>query len=217
MQNVKIISLFLSSLIFMFCVSCGVSSSSSASSPTSAHSPSADDPTQNYFKFVTDSLNYSSYGDAYKGTEIYYKIYTSVSVLINEHDNIASSTSGATAKSKFDSLNYKLLNGAQYIIPPSKFNQTVEIRLIDETSYVKGIKIDGSLFALPTRYTGGKSFQFSSTDFPKVSDLDFNGTETSVGPWYVAAYAVSVLVNLSDSPPTSYSLPKYLGYVKVYY
>ena len=209
----------LSAALIMLCVSCGVSGGGGGggASPTSSHSPAADDPTQNYFNFQTEAAaNYAEYGNGYKGVAVYYKIYTSAANITNHYSTIAAETTGIGGKNKLDSLGYKLLNGADYIIPFSQTNQSVEIRLFDETAYTKGIKVDGTvLTSPPTRSVSNKTFQFSSTEYPRTGDGDFNGSETSTGPWYVAAYAVSVSQNVSLS--YEYSKPKYLSYIKIYY
>ena len=217
----------LSAALIMLCVSCGVSGGGGGggASPTSSHSPAADDPTQNYFSFQTEAAaNYAEYGNGYKGVAVYYKIYTSAANITNHYSTIAAETTGIGGKNKLesDSLGYKLLNGAEYIIPFSQTNQSVEIRLFDETAYTKGIKVDGTvLTSPPTRSVSGKTFQFSSTEYPRTGEGDFNGTETSTGPWYVAAYAVSVSQAISTTTKTTtvteYSKPKYLGYIKIYY
>jgi len=67
--------------VLVLCVSCGVSGGSSAASPSSSHFPSCDDPTQNYFSFTTEAAsNYAQ--NAFLGTAVYYKIYTSTSNII---------------------------------------------------------------------------------------------------------------------------------------
>lgn len=217
MHSIKsFVNIVLSVALIMLCVSCGVSSSSSASSPTSSHSPAADDPTQNYFSFTTDAAaNYAEYSNGYKGVGIYYKIYTSAANITNHYSTISAETTGIGGKNKLDSLGYQKLNGADYIIPSAQTNQNVEIRLFDETSYTKCIKINGADSVTPARYLPGKSFQFSSTEYPRNGEADLNGSETSTGPWYVAAYAVSVLQTTSLT--SEYSKPKYLGYTKIYY
>ncbi len=200
--------------VLVLCISCGVSGGSSASSPSSNHSPACDDPTQNYFSFTTEAAsNYAQ--NAFLGTAVYYKIYTSTSNIINHYNTIAAETTGAGGKSKLESYGYRLLNGADYIISASPASQTVDIRLFDETAYTKYIKINGTDSVAPARYLPGKSFQFSSTEYPRNGDGDLNGSETSTGPWYVAAYAVSVVT--SEALTTGYSKPKYLGYTKIYY
>ena len=211
----SLIQSILSVALVVLCVSCGVSSSTSAASPSSSHSPACDDPTQNYFSFTTDAAsNYAQ--NAFRGTAVYYKIYTSADTIISHYNTIAAETTGAGGKGKLDSYGYRLLNGADYIIPASSASQTIEIRLFDETAYTKYIKINGTDSVAPARYLPGKTFQFSSTEYPRTGDGDFNGSETSTGPWYVAAYAVSV-VRADSGTTNEYSKPKYLGYTKIYY
>ena len=216
----SLIQSILSVALVVLCVSCGVSGGSSAASPSSSHSPSCDDTTQNYFSFTTDAAsNYAE--NAFLGTAVYYKIYTSTSDIINHYNTIAAETTGAGGKSKLDSSGYQLLNGAEHIIEKSPASQTVEIRLFDETAYTKGIKINGTDSGIvPLRFLsslslGTRTFQFSSTVHPESNDGDFDGTVTSTGPWYVAAYAVSVVT--SNGSDREYSKPKYLGYTKIYY
>ncbi len=219
MHNTKcLIHSIFALFVLVLCVSCGVSGGSSASSPSSSHSPSCDDPTQNYFEFVTAGAeNTAQYSNGYKGVAIFYRIYTNASDITNFYNNsIASETSGDTARNKLVNAGYKNLNGAiDFIVPASSTNQTVDIRLFDETSYSKGIKVNGTVIAQPTRNVSNKTFQFSSTEYPRTSDGDFGGTETSTGPWYVGAYAVSVVQG--QSMLNEHSKPKYLGYIKIYY
>lgn len=210
MQNIKI--MFILFFAAVFCFSCGVSSSSSASAPSTAHSPSPDDPTQNYFGFTTDDAsNSASNGSHYKGTAILYKIYTSSSSPTSDYSSVEGA---ADAKTRLDALGYKFLNGASFVIPASSSNQSVEIRLFDETSYTKGIKINGSVTGIPTRHASG-NFQFSSTYYPSSSEGDFSGSATTTGPWYVAAYALPAIQE--DSLVYTYPSFKYLGVVKIYY
>ncbi len=218
MHNTKSLKHIIFALfVLVLCVSCGVSGGSSAASPTSNHSPATDDPTQNRFEFITAGAeNTAQYSNGYKGVAIYYRIYTNASDITNFYNNsIASVTSGETARNNLMNAGYRRLNGVDYIIPPSSTNQTVEIRLFDETSYTKGIKVDGTVIAQPTRNVSNKTFQFSSTEYPRRGDDDFGGTETSTGPWYVGAYAVSVVQG--QSMLNEHSKPKYLGYIKIYY
>ena len=143
MYNTKsLIHIIFVLFVLVLCVSCGVSSSSTASSPTSNHSPATDDPTQNYFSFQTDAAaNFAAYGSSgYMGVAIYYKIYTNASNIITHYNTINAESTGAGGKSKLESYGYQWLNGSQYVIPSSDKNQNVEIRLIDETAYSKELK-----------------------------------------------------------------------------
>ena len=218
--------IFLLATLIVLCVSCGVSGGGGGgSSPSSSHSPATDDPTQNYFSFNTEAAkNYADYGSGYKGITVYYKIYTSTSTLLSHYSIIAAETTGEGGKNKLESdqLRYQKLNsegknGADYVISSAQTNQSVEIRLFNETAYTRCIKIDGADSGTPARYLSGKSFQFSSTEYPRTGDGDFNGSETSTGPWYVAAYAVSVSQSELALSPDVFSKPKYLGYIKIYY
>lgn len=218
MHSIKsFVHIILSAALIVLCFSCGVSSSSSASSPTSSHSPAADDPTQNYFSFTTAAAeNYAQYNNGYKGVAIYYRIYTNASDCTSFYNNsIASVVSGDTARQNLTNAGYKALNGEDTVIASSSTNQNVEIRLFDETSYTKCIKVDGTNIKQPTRNVNGKTFQFSSTEYPRTGDGDFSGSETASGPWYVAAYALSVVQG--QSMLNEHSKPKYLGYTKIYY
>ena len=79
MHNTKsLIHIIFALFILVLCVSCGVSGGGGGgASPSSNHSPAADDPTQNYFSFNTEAAsNYNNYGTGYKGVRIYYKIFT---------------------------------------------------------------------------------------------------------------------------------------------
>ena len=112
-----------------------------------------------------------------------------------------------------ENLGYKLMNNSSILIPKGDYNRSVEIRLFDETTFTAGIIVGGIPGDLPRRNLYG-NFKFTNAYYPHSSENDFNGTETSVGPWYVAAFACTVL-----QPTLTYQLSplKYLGYVKIYY
>ena len=221
MHNTKsLVHIILALLVLVLCVSCGVSGGGGGgASPSSNHSPAADDPTQNYFSIdnTEAASNYSNYGSGYKGICIYYKIYTNASNIITHYNTINAESTGAGGVSKLEGFTYRKLNGTDYIIPSSSTNQNVVIRLFNETSYTSGIEVDGNSIATPKRYFSNKTFQFSSTEYPETGDGDFNGTQTTTGPWFVAAYAVSVSQSETSLIPDVFSKPKYLGYIKIYY
>lgn len=205
--------------IIMLCcllASCGESVSYSAAPPTNVTSPSPDDPTQNLFRFTTSDSENAVYGDNYKGTAIYYKIYTSESNLLSEQKSIvnAGKNNYETGISTMTSCGYQQMNGASFIIPKADYNRNVEIRLFDETTFSAGITAAGTKITDPTRNING-NFQFTNAYHPLSGDNDFRGgTQTSAGPWYVAAFACTVL-----QPTITYQLSPltYLGYVKIYY
>ncbi len=199
------------SLIFVLSA-CGVSgggggsSGSSGSSSGSVTSPNCDDPVNNLYRFTTlDSSYYNQpAGNIYRGTAIYYRIYSDRSTCISQASSVVAAGSGG--KNKLDNYNYKKLGGNDISVPPSSSNQNVTIRLFKETIYSEsGYK----------RANGSSNFQFNSTYYPGNDSIgDFEGTVTSDGPWYVAAFAFAVV---DSSGSVSYNEPRYLGMVKIYY
>ncbi len=219
-KNIKLSDIlsFLFSISLVFVLSaCGVSgggggggsssSGSGGSSSGSVTSPNCDDPANNLYRFTTlDSSYYNQpTGNVYRGTAVYYKIYSDRSACTSQASSIVAAGSGG--KNTLDGFGFKQLGGNEITVSPSSSNQNVTIRLFKETSYnATGHK----------RYNGSSDFQFTSTYYPgKAGDSngDFYGTPNSAGPWYVAAFAFAV-VNSNGS--NSYNEPRYLGMLKIY-
>jgi hypothetical protein len=120
---------------------------------------------------------------------------------------------------KMTSLGYKMLNGLERLIPAHDANRYVEIRQSDETSYTAAIVVSGNpndIPSIPTRFSYG-NFKFSNTYYPHQQlETDFEGTETSAGPWYVSAFACSIISENGVSSPQQGPL-KYLGCVRITY
>lgn len=205
---------FVISLFFLL-TACGVSgggggssSSSSSSSSGTVTSPSCDDPANNLYRFTTLDSNYYNQpsGSVYRGTAVYYKIYSDSSACTSQASSIVAAGSGG--KNTLDSYGYQKLSGSDITVAPASSNQNVTIRLFKETSYAaSGYK----------RANGSSDFQFSSTYYPGMAgdaNGDFTGTANNTGPWYVAAFAFAV-VNTGGAD--TFNEPRYLGMVKVYY
>lgn len=198
---------------FIFC-SCGIGGGGGGIAISSVSSPSTDDPAYNLFRFTTsDSINYNANPSCYKGTSIFYRIYTDTSVLAADSSEIiaATNSSVASGKAMLDAKGFQFLNDANPVIGASSSDRNVSIRLFNETSFSASISPDGGV---PTRVAGLGNFQFSSSKYPVNSDIDFSGTETTTGPWYVAAFAAAVF---QDGSNISYSSLSYLDYVRIYF
>ena len=194
-------------------VSCGESVSYSAAPPSDVISPSPDDPSQNLFRFNTaEDLNTT-------GTAVYYKIYTDESKLLQDQSTIMNQGTDSNYEpriTKMLGLNYKPINGVpDFLIPAVNASRFVEIRLSDETSFTADIVVAGTSMGTPSRFSYG-NFKFSNTYHPQTNETDFDGTETSAGPWFVAAFAFSIISENGVSTPQRGPLV-YIGYVRISY
>ena len=219
MRSIKIPSLiketFLFVFIIMLCflsVSCGESVSYSAAPPSDVISPFPADPSQNLFRFNTaEDLNTT-------GTSVYYRIYTDESKLLQDQSAIINAGTDSNYQQRINKmigLGYKLINGSERLIPATNANRFIEIRLSDETSFTAGIVVAGTSIGIPNRFSYGH-FKFSNAYYPHSGESDFDGTQTSAGPWYVAAFACSIISENGVSTPQQGPL-KYLGYVRISY
>ena len=219
MQRINMQSLikktFLLVFVIVLCIllgSCGESVSYSAAPPSNVISPSYADPSQNLFRFTTaEDLNTT-------GTVVYYKIYTDESKLHQDLTAIMSkgtdSNYGPRITWMTEQLKYKKMNGEDILIQATNSNRNVEIRLSDETSFTAAIVVAGTQTGIPERFNH-QNFNFSNTYYPQ-SETDFEGTQTSAGPWYVAAFAFSIISENGVSSPQQGPL-KYLGCVRISY
>lgn len=202
---------FITVLCFLS-VSCGESVSYSAAPPSDVISPSYADPSQNLFRFTTaEDLNTT-------GTSVYYRIYTDENKLLQDQSDIMNKGSDSNYQPRINrmtGLGYKLLNGQERLIPATNSNRFIEIRLSDETSFTATITVAGTSTGIPARFSYG-NFKFSNTYYPHSGETDFEGTETSSGPWYVAGFACSIISENGVSSPQQGPL-KYLGYVRISY
>lgn len=219
MQSIRVQSLikktFLTVFVIVLCflsVSCGESVSYSAAPPSDVISPTPADPSQNLFRFTTaEDLNTT-------GTSVYYRIYTDESKLLQDQSAIMNQGTDSNYQpriNKMNSLGYRLINGAERLIPATNANRFIEIRLSDETSFTAGIVVAGTATGIPSRFSYG-NFKFSNSYYPHTNETDFDGTQTSAGPWYVAAFACSVISENGVSAPQLGPL-RYLGYVRISY
>ena len=178
------------------------------------------DETFQVFQFTTaDSRNTdpSVVGQTvyFLGTDVYYKIYTDLSVLESHRSSITSSNAEYTENgiNKLNSLGFQKITSNPYsdpLIRKSSSNQTVKIRLFDTSVYKSNIDISGVDVGKPLRYDGS-SFNIRSGEI--LEGLDINGNPNSDSNYYVLMYAVSVsTVNLSQR---IYSSLCPLGYLQL--
>lgn len=213
----KLLCAFVLVLGVFVLLSCGTGGGGSAAvtAPSEVVSPSTDDPVNNLWRFKTScAQNISAYGENYKGTAVYYKIYTDQSTALQ--DAAAITALEANPKSAFDkmtSLNFALLNGVDVLVPKKTTDQNVEVRLCNESSYTADIKIDSNSIGAPKRASVSNGFAFTNIYSPKSTDSDFKGTESANGPWYVVGFACASVV---DESTLALSVsPKYLGILKI--
>lgn len=218
MQRINMQSLikktFLLVFVIVLCIllgSCGESVSYSAAPPSNVISPSYADPTQNLFRFTTaEDLNTT-------GTTVYYRIYTDINRLYQDQSDIMNKGNDSNYQPRINrmtALGYQKMNGSDILIQATNSNRNVEIRLSDETSFTAAIVVAGTQTDIPERFNH-QTFNFSNTYYPQ-SETDFEGTQTSAGPWYVAGFACSIISENGVSSPQQGPL-KYLGCVRISY
>ncbi len=149
------------------------------------------------------------------GTDVYYKIYTDLSVLESHKKSINSANAEYTENgiNKLNSLGFQKITSNPYsdpLIRKSASNQNVKIRLFDTSVYKSKIEVSGVDKGIPLRYDGS-SFNIQSGEI--LDGLDINGNPNSDSNYYVLMYAVSVsTVNLSQR---IYSSLCPLGYLQL--
>lgn len=240
--NSRFALLFLLGLICLTNLSCGLEVYILMPEPvaTVTKEPNIDntDTGEKYFEFVTNesSEEYAGLGDfKYRGTEVYYRIYSSSSILSTQVSTLESyasdSTKSANSYDKLISYGYKVLASSNYNDEPlikasaDSSNQRVYIRLTDyynQQEYSARITVDGnylgnsSSVTVPLRNgSDGYTFNFGrSGTYDKVpisGDSDVNYSSNDENTWYVAMFAVALG---RDSTFTSYhSNIQYLGAV----
>ena len=227
-----LISLITVCLIF-FNISCGLDTVYVIDSPSDrVHDTSADniDKFDAYFEFVTNEREYE--GINYLGTDVYYRIYGSSTVMASEIAAIDNASindeTGSKAVAQLESCKYVSLEAIGYydddvLIPTEGKNRHVYIRLEDSSPYEAAIKIDNNnLYGSETRVIPGRnipertSFTFYSNDpksIPKDGDPDVKYSGANNTDWYISMFAVGIA---KDATYTSlHSNVKYLGSVKI--
>lgn len=219
-MNKKLICFF-TSILFLLLFSCGLDVYYFVEPPfNSLEIFNPPDETFQVFQFTTaDSRNTdpSVVGQTvyFLGTDVYYKIYTDLSVLESHRSSIASSNAEYTENgiNKLNSLGFQKITSNPYsdpLIRKSSSNQTVKIRLFDTSVYKSNIDISGVDVGKPLRYDGS-SFNIRSGEI--LEGLDINGNPNSDSNYYVLMYVVSVsTVNLSQR---IYSSLCPLGYLQL--
>ncbi|MBR1638284.1 MAG: hypothetical protein IJ688_02745 [Treponema sp.] len=190
-----------------------------------------------YFEFFTNENFENTGGVSFKGTEVYYKIYSSSSVMTSEVETLQSlassdDTSSTAPTRLITSYGYKALRVQNSTESPlisfSGHSQLVYIRLsdyLDMDEYSAKILVDGeNIYDSDTRMIpvrniseqGTFNFGRSGTKdlVPKSTDDDVKYTSMSDGnKWYVAMFAVAVGMDYLYTP--HYSNILYLGAVTI--
>lgn len=195
----------------------------------------------NYFEFTTNENGEYPNNYQFLGTEIYYKIYSSLSTLKSETgvlDNYASDkekSAKAPDKLMFTTsqggYEYKRLKASNYqdspLIKPGKSYQKVYIRLTDFQSdplFESKITVDGKSLngddeiSKPIRCEDKLTFNFGrrgeKDKVPTSDDEDVNYSSTPTDNiWYVCLYAVAVARDVTYQ--NYYSNICYLGAVQI--
>lgn len=222
-------SLIFTGYLILFNTSCGLDTFYVINGPkTVRHSPvhSSSDYAENYFEFYIGEPNS---GIRFLGTDVYYKIYKSSSILetqVNDLITIANKDeSDAAATKMIESYKYQPLRARGYegddtlISPDTTGNTLVTIRLSDYTDqYLAQITIGNSPRGIPVRLRNTNlSFTFTNLtpdQQPKSGDNDVNESGTSSeNVWYVSMFALALGQDAKYSP--LYSNILYLGSVKI--
>lgn len=219
-MNKKVLCLF-TCILFLLFFSCGLEVYYFVEPPfNSVVISNPPDETFQVFSFTTaDSRNTdpSVVGNSvvFLGTDVYYKIYTDLSVLESQKSTINSLNTEYTENgiNKLNSLGFQKITSNPYsdpLIKKSTSNQTVEMRLFDIGTYKSKIEVNGVDIGKPLRFDG-ESFDIQPGEV--LEGLDINGNPTSDSNYYVLMYAVSVsTVNLSQR---IYSSLCPLGYLQL--
>ncbi len=228
-----LISLITVCLIF-FNISCGLDTVYVIDSPSDrVHDTSADniDKFDAYFEFVTNEKPYE--GINYLGTDVYYRIYGSSTVMASEiaaidNASINDETGSKAATMMIDTYKYVSLEAIGYygddvLIPATGSNRHVYIRLEDSSPYEAAIKIDNNnIYGSETRVIPGRNtpektaFTFYNREpntIPKDGDPDVKYSGANNTDWYVSLFAVGVAMDATYTK--LYSNVKYLGSVKI--
>lgn len=188
-----------------------------------------------YFEFETNEIDNADTPE-FVGTNIYYKIYNNYSTMISERNNLENiSNNGETSYDAPAQLiqryKYCLLNNKDPLIPSTKKNKNILVRLTDyqvedyheallkgEESQAARIMIDGEFYSLPVRVDGKSTFNFGRDGendvVPEDGDVDVRyKTTTEEGIWYVCLFAIGVGIDATFTP--TYSNILYLGTVAI--
>ena len=230
-----IFSSILTGCLILFNLSCGLDTFYVIDGPKNTiHQPdcSSIDYSENYFEFDTVDKDYDSI--KFLGTDVYYKIYSSSSVLQNQvNDLIAlanrSESTSAAAERLIQNYQYQPLRGAVHdgvsvLIPTDGSNDRVYIRLSNYSDIypaqitVNGQNIyDSATRVQPVRSLPSKpSFNFASLTpdlRPKSDDADVNGSGSGTSLWYISMFAVAIGQDTTYTPV--YSNILYLGSVQI--
>lgn len=231
----------------LFNISCGLDTFYVIDPPYSgSNKPSEDENSsgtslgyaERYFSFQTNEKNVS--GFTFSGTDVYYKIYKSSSVMKSELSNINSLTATSNASDKLiHTYKYQKLKAliknfenSSVLIPSENRNRTVVIRLTDYSSgsdFASKILVDGNnpynslVRVVPVRYQSNRTFNFGrngendvvpANDNEADGNLDVNMSGSSSDfRWYVAMFAVGVGVDTLFKE--IYSTPLFLGTILI--
>ncbi|MCI1210079.1 MAG: hypothetical protein LKF96_11615 [Treponema sp.] len=232
-------------LIFSCCLflltGCGLETYYVLEPPTVAsHVPTTDSVgEEKYFAFRTnDSYNNSLDDIKYKGTAVYYKIYTNLSTMNSHISAISalntSSNYSKAAKKMIETYGYQQLGTDDGTVHPlieasSGSGQNVIIRLTnyyedladDDAKYLNEpiITIADADFSVPKRYDNKYSFDFGrtgnydGTPSSDDTDVEYSSSFTTSDIWYVDMYAVAV--GLDTTYSKLYSLVLHLGSISI--
>ena len=195
----------------------------------------SDDPANRKFEFKTTDTDNDDHVPAgyFKGFEIYYRIYNTKTVLLNDISDISSyNTNYPTTVNNYlvTTKKYQRLNAVGHtgtlLIPRTGTNRTVIIRLValDALNPVD-MTIDGVSSGQPLRTRDGisDSSQMSTYDFDfDIEDLGSDDTDITYSTtwedplnknWYVQAFVFAY--GTDESYKSIYSEATSLGYVTI--
>lgn len=192
------------------------------------------------FEFYTnENSDYDGSGFEVSGTNVYYKIYSSLSTCASEYSSLntlvnSTSTKASSASSLINKFQKLKIDGSgtssDVTIPhtTSKRSQRVRIRLTtyleDQTDkeLIASVRIGDDNVGIPIRSIEESSklhfdFKRDSVNYrapiPVSGDADTNGSSSTDGYWYVTLYAFSVG---HDSTFTDYYSPiVHLGTLRI--
>lgn len=188
-----------------------------------------DEPSRRYFGFFcpyTSSSENSEFSLA--GTEIYYRIYSSLEDMNADISNISRSNAEYSENGyrRMVELNYQALwssTGDSPIVKKITSPRIIRVRLCTEGDYSAEIydETNSTRISIPYRKgtgntgSGNMSFDFTSGYHPEQNDLDTKANESSQnnGEWFINMYAVSV--GRDSSLSQHYSSLLHMGNIKI--
>lgn len=226
--------------------SCGIEEVIVVEEPTvTYHDPLYSDSDNSYFycDFSTNDSENEDLGDAFLGTEVYYKIYNNSNTLVSERSAIlavnTTSSSSSAASRMIDTYTYQPLGTSpqtsdSIFVPSSGVNRRVYFRPVDvPNSFGDDLKAAVIIYdsdvkkgCIPYRYSNDRSFDFFDNDDnddsdkvdvePVEGDLDYKKSSTSSadGKYFVQFFAVGVAID-TGSLSRSYSLVLDLGSIPI--